>query len=92
LRRNASIGIKETTLREKRQKLSTSGVRRPAMTFAETQLPPQVTIDMTIRKVKIRADYYWGVQPVSCVRTFVYCAENPETFQSLAGPATLCSV
>jgi hypothetical protein len=50
------MGTKETKLKKKRQKLSTSGARRPAITLAETQLPPQMTMEMTIRRVKLNGE------------------------------------
>jgi hypothetical protein len=53
------MGTKETKLMKKRQKLSTSGVNLPAITLAETQLPPQTTMEMTMRTVKISLEFFF---------------------------------
>jgi hypothetical protein len=44
---------------KKRQKLSTSGVNLPAISLAETQLPPQTTMEMTMRTVKISREFFF---------------------------------
>lgn len=59
LRRSTSMGTKETKLMKKRQKLSTSGVNLPAISLAETQLPPQTTMEMTMRTVKISREFFF---------------------------------